>query len=163
MLKKKIGIGLVTALLLSLFASQVLAGTANFNLITILDSSEAVQVEVETMDVPEGTITIMKIEDIGAVPYEAAGILSSGTYFYDSLNQTCNNGAIFEFSATGPGDVAWQISWSTGSAGNIPYCNSSTQCHFLISTDFSAYYTEAWAHVYSPQTVWGPVNAYRCK
>lgn len=120
-------------------------------------------VTVETIEVPEGTITVTMVES-NTLTSSGFGVgLLSETYFTDDLNQTCNNGAEFEFTLSGgPGDVFWELNWSSGSHSNTPYCSSSS-CHYIIDTDWSAYYTFAYAQVDNPQTLTGPGDAYRCK
>jgi len=121
-----------------------------------------VTTEIQTIRVPEGTITVKEIEYLDTGNNSIATGIDSTTFFTDDLYQTCGSGVRFDFTASGPGNVAWRINWSSGWNGNIPYCSSS-QCSYTITTDWSAYYTDAWASVDSPQTVWGPSNAYRCK
>jgi len=119
-------------------------------------------VTVETIEVPEGVITITETESNTLTGNSLGDSLLSDTIFFDSLNQTCTNGAEFEFTVTGSGEVDWEMHWSSGSHGNTSYCGAS-QCNYLVHTDWSAYYTSAGALVGYPQTVGGPNIAYRCR
>ena len=121
-----------------------------------------VTTEIQTIRVPEGIITIKEVEYVSASDDTDTTGVDSQTIFSDDLYQTCSSGARFDFTASGPGEGLWVLNWSSGWQGNDPYCSSS-QCSYTITTDWSAYYTNAAASVNSPQTVWGPSNAYRCR
>ena len=120
-------------------------------------------VEVETIEVPEGIITITKVEYSAIMGDNPIDSILSEIFFYDDLYQTCNNGAEFKFSAIGAGTVDWRLDWSGGWTANNDYCPGTPQCHYTITTSWSAFYTDAFAHTYTPQNLDGPDDAYKCR
>ena len=85
----------------------------------------------------------------------------SWSIFADDLYATCSPGVKFDYSST-TGTSYYTLRWNGGQTSNSKTC-SGAQCNYIISTNWSDYYTYADVQIPSPALVWGPSNAYRCK